>query len=186
MGFKFAKNANNYYLYAAPVIKVFTDCSALEGIFNKNLGDIQIKRIRDMIERMMCYNFKFHHIPGKQNSIADCFSRLTRRIREAEHFSISEPILVDHATIKKIGIKTKIQVEDPWVEKLAKSASLDINYNIMIQYLETKTDISKISNDCELKNVASYYRKLSVLTLKDGHNIILKDKNEILVPEKER
>ena len=131
-----------------------------------------------MIKRMMCYNFRFHHIPGKQNSIADCFSRLTHRHREAEHFSISEPILADHATIKKIGIKTKFQVEDPWVEKLAKSAMLDINYNIMIQYLETKTDISKIPNGCELKNMASYYRKLSVF--------ILKDNNEILVPEKER
>ena len=65
----------------------------------------------------MGYNFKFHHIPGKQNSIADCFLRLTRRIREAEHFSISEPILADHETIKKIGIKTKFQAEDPWVEK---------------------------------------------------------------------
>ena len=65
---KFAMDANNYYLYAAPVINMFTDCSALEGIFNKNLGDIKNKRIRDMIERMMCYNFKFHHIPGKQNS----------------------------------------------------------------------------------------------------------------------
>ena len=56
----------------------------------------------------------------------------------------------------------------------------------MIQYLERKTDISKIPNDCELKNMASYYRKLSVFTLNDGHNIILKDNNEILVPEKER
>ena len=56
----------------------------------------------------------------------------------------------------------------------------------MIQYLETKTDISDIPNGCEIKNMTSYYRKLSVFTLKDGHNIILKDNNEILVPEKER
>ena len=66
-----------------------------------------------MLEQMMCYNFKFHHIPGKQNSIADCFSRLTRRIREAEHFSMSGTILAHYVTIKKIGIKTKFQVEDP-------------------------------------------------------------------------
>ena len=88
LGLKFATDANNYYLYAAPVIIVFTDCSSLEGIFNKNLGDIKNKRIRDMIERMMGYILKFPHIPGKENEIADCFSRLTRRIREEEHFSI--------------------------------------------------------------------------------------------------
>ena len=72
------------------------------------------------------------------------------------------------------------------MERLAKSASLDINYNVMVQYLETKTDIANIPKECELKDMASYYRRLSVCTLKDGHNIILKDNNEILVPKKER
>ena len=139
-----------------------------------------------MVERMMCFNFKFHHIPGKSNTIADCFSRLTRRIREAEHFSISEPILADHATIKKVGRKSKLQIEDPWVERLAKTASVDIKYNVMVQHLETKTDIASIPKECELSDMASYYRKLSVCTLNDGHNLILKDYNEILVPEKER
>ena len=139
-----------------------------------------------MVERMMGYNFKFHHISGKKNAIADCFSRLTRRIREAEHFSLEEPILADHATIKKIGVKTKFQAEDPWVEKLAKSAMLDTNYNIMIQHLETGANILEIPKDCELQDMASYLKKLSVFTLKDGHSIILKDNNEILVPEKER
>ena len=34
--------------------------------------------------------------------------------------------------------------------------------------------------------MASYYSRLSVCTLKDGYNLILKDNNEILIPEKER
>merc|ERR1711895_34296 len=96
--------------------------SAIEGIFQKNLGDIQNRSIQDMVGKLMPYNFRFHHIPGKSNSIADCFSRLTRQIRETEHFDIGEPILADHATIKKIGIKSYVDIEDPWVEKLAKSA----------------------------------------------------------------
>ena len=33
--------------------------------------------------------------------------------------------------------------------------------------------------------MASYYSKLSVCTLNDGHNLILKDNTETLVPEKE-
>ena len=120
---------NSYYLYSAPIINVFTDCIVLEGIFNKQLGDIKNKRIRDMVERMMCFNFKFHHIPGKDNKISDCFSRLTRRIREAEHFYLAEPILADRSVIKKIGIKSKLQSEDPWVEFLAMP---DPNYHTMI------------------------------------------------------
>ena len=37
-----------------------------------------------MIEQLMCYNLGFHHIPREKNQIADCLSRLTRRIREAK------------------------------------------------------------------------------------------------------
>ena len=119
-----------------------------------------------MIEQMWGTTSNFTTYLTKKNEIAYCFSRLTRSIREAEHFSISEPILADHATIKKIGVKTRFQPEDPWVEKLAKSAMLDTNYNIMIQHLETKADISEIPNSCELRDMASYFRKLSVFTLK--------------------
>merc|ERR1712002_416962 len=84
LGLKFAVDANAYYLNGAKCINIYTDASAFEGIFQKNLGDIQNKRIQDMIVKLICYNFKFHHIPGKSNKIADCFSRLTRRIRETE------------------------------------------------------------------------------------------------------
>ena len=44
LGLKFAVDANAYYLYGAKCINVYTDASALEGIFQKNLGDIQNKR----------------------------------------------------------------------------------------------------------------------------------------------
>ena len=61
------------------------------------------KRIRAMVEKMMCLNLKFHHIAGTTNAIADCLSRLTRKIREAEHFPLSDPILADYAAVKKIA-----------------------------------------------------------------------------------
>jgi len=38
---------------------VFTDCSSLEGIFRKPLGDIKNRWIRDLVEKLMCYTFKF-------------------------------------------------------------------------------------------------------------------------------
>ena len=74
-----------------------------------------------MIEQLMCYNLVFHHIPGEKNKIADCLSRLTRRIREAEHFALSDPILGNYAKINKIAHKSKVKTDDPWVEKLAMS-----------------------------------------------------------------
>ena len=56
----------------------------------------------------------------------------------------------------------------------------------MIQHLETGADILEIPKDCELQEMASYLKKLLVFTLKGCQSIILKDNNEILVPEKER
>merc|ERR1712105_354276 len=120
------------------------------------------KRIQDMV----CYNLKFHHISGKSNIIADCFSRMTKRIREVEHIEVDEPILANHTTIKKVGRKSNVQIEDPWVERLVNVASRDIKYQIMVQQIE------KLS-DCELSTMGTYYERLSVCTLKDGQSLIL-------------
>merc|ERR1712082_123602 len=109
---------------------------------------------------------------------------MTRRIWETEHYDIADPILAAaHATIKKVGRKYKIQIEDPWVERLAKAASTDIKYQVMVQHLETKTDFQNIqkSQECDLSAMGSYYNRLSVCKLKDGQNLILRDNNEILV-----
>ena len=35
LGLKFATDSTAYYLYGASVINIYTDCSALEGIFQK-------------------------------------------------------------------------------------------------------------------------------------------------------
>ena len=68
---------------------------------------------------MMCFNLVFHHIHGEKNQIADCMSNLTRRIREAEHFTLNDPILANYSNVQKTDYKSKIEMEDPWVEKLA-------------------------------------------------------------------
>ena len=46
-----------------------------------------------------------------------------------------------------------MQLEDLWVEKLAKAASGDIKYNLMVQHLETKTEFTNIPNECELSDM---------------------------------
>ena len=91
---------------------------------------------------------------------------MTRRIRETEHYDIAEPILADYATIKKVGRKSKVQIEDPWVERLAKVASTDIQYQIMVQQLEMGEEFENIkkSQDCELSAMGTYYDRLSVCT----------------------
>ena len=81
LALKFACDSSYYYLYGASQIHVYTDSSGLEGIFNKPLGNIKNLRIRSMVEKLMMYNFVFHHVPAENNQIVDCLRRVTREIK---------------------------------------------------------------------------------------------------------
>ena len=80
-------------------------------------------------------------------------SRLTRRIREAEHFPLTDPILADYSIVKKIAYKSKVETEDPWVEKLAVSAMADPEYMAMVAHIELGTEVGDIPKECELANM---------------------------------
>ena len=68
--------------------------------------------------------------------IVDCFSRLTREIKEAEHYSLCDTILADHDKIEtKTGFSVKAirnskapTEDDPWVEHLGNVAMSDRDY----------------------------------------------------------
>merc|ERR1712208_235096 len=104
LALKFACDSSYYYLYGVKEIHVHTDSSGLEGIFNKPLGNIKNLSIRSMVEKLMMYNFVFHHMPADSNQIVDFLSRLTHEIQEAEHFSLCDAVLPDH---KKIEARVK-------------------------------------------------------------------------------
>jgi len=80
VGFVLFQNTDDLKQGDTPLIHVYTDCISLEGIFDKPLGDFKNWRIRDMVEKLMGYNFKFHYVPAEENKILDCFSRLIREI----------------------------------------------------------------------------------------------------------
>ena len=123
LALKFAYESSYYYLFGAREIHVYTDASGLESMFTKTLDKHKNLRIRAMIEKLMVYNFVFHHVPGENNQIVDCFSRLTREIKEAEHYSLCDTILADHDKIEtKTGFSVKAirnsktpTEDDPWV-----------------------------------------------------------------------
>merc|ERR1711867_409762 len=90
LALKFACDSSYFYLFGAPEIHIYTDSSGLQGMFNKTLDQHKNLRIKAMIEKMAGYSFTLHHIGAEENRIADCLSRLTRNIREAEHFSLAD------------------------------------------------------------------------------------------------
>ena len=144
-----------------------------------------------MVEKLMMYNFVFHHVPTESNQIVDCLSRLTREIQEAEHFSLCDALLVDHkkieARVKTIRAQSEpTQEEDPWVEYLGKVAMTDKDYITMVHHIEAGTEIDDIDKDCELSNFHNFKDRLSVVTLKGGQTLFFRDNVKILIPSKER
>lgn len=66
------------------------------------------------------------------------------------------------------------------------SATSDFDHKVMIQHLEVQTEHKQIPKDCEMAEMGSYYDRLSVVTLKNGMCLILRDNKDILVPQNER
>ena len=92
---------------------------------------------------------------GENNTIVDCFSRLTREIKEAQHYSLCDTIKLSDksAAQSKAGVKTGFSVkairnskkpteDDPWVEYLGEVAMTDSDYITMVHHLEAGTEIN--------------------------------------------
>merc|ERR1712082_576475 len=82
----------------------------------------------------------FHHVPAEKNTIVDCFSRLTREIKEAQHYSLCDTVKLSDTAARlqsegktgfsvkaiKHGTTTRPIEDDPWVEYLGEVAMSDI------------------------------------------------------------
>ena len=105
------------------------------------------------------------------NKIADCLSRLTRNIKEAEHFSLGDTRLADEEKVerqlKKVKLaksSNKLMEDDQWVEHLGNVAMSDEDYLSMIHHIEAGSDITEISKECELSGLHNHINRLSVHT----------------------
>jgi len=145
-------------------------------MFTKTLDKHRNLRIRAMIERLMVYNFVFHHVAGEDNTIVDCFSRLTREIKEAQHYSLcytlklgdrsadqSKAGIKNGSSVKAIRNSNKPTEDDPWVEFLGEVAMTDSDYITMVHHLEAGTEIKNIDKECELSKCHNYKDQLSVI-----------------------
>ena len=89
--------------------------------------------------------------------------------------------------LKKIRTSKKPTEEyDPWVEHLGKVAMTDQDYISIIHNIKSGTEFKNNDKECELSKFHKFQDNLSVITLKGGESLVLKDNSEILVPKKER
>ena len=108
----FTAKAYHYYLAGCRTVEVYSDCKSLRGMFEKNISDILNTRQQRMIEKLQYYNLDITHISGINNKIADCISRLTRSIREAPHFPLSELRLASVAKSAR-DYAAQVETSDP-------------------------------------------------------------------------
>ena len=120
---------------------------------------------------MANYNFKFTHIKGTSNSIADCMSRLTRCIREVPHYPLADPTLVTRAKTVK-GSQEQIQRGDPWIQRLAEAGMKDMESLSMIHSIEagtTPTDLPKDNKLRKWKGFGVSYKILLFMMVKPSY-----------------
>ena len=70
-----AVNKCKLFLHGAKHFTGITDHKPLVGIFNKHINDLDNRRLQNLLEKVMGYNFTVSWLAGKHNLIADALSR---------------------------------------------------------------------------------------------------------------
>ena len=68
-----------HWLVGAPNIDIYTDHSPLKQINEKFMDEIHNPRMVRLIEKISCYNYTIHTIPGAVDKLADFMSRFPRK-----------------------------------------------------------------------------------------------------------
>ena len=83
LAIKYAILKCSYYLKGHPGFQVITDHRPLEGIFKKEIFEVENMRLQRIREKLAAYSFKVSWVKGKNHLIADALSR-------APYFEASE------------------------------------------------------------------------------------------------
>ena len=78
LGAVWAIDKCSHFLKGCPEFKLVTDHQPLLGIFKKDLGDIQNRRLQRFRERVLDYSFTTEWVEGKTHLIADALSATQR------------------------------------------------------------------------------------------------------------
>ena len=175
--------SEDFFLRGADEIKVFTDAKGLKGLYEGELGKIANSRLQGMMEKLMPYNLNFFHVPGKENEVADFVSRYPRSELKGEEFPIFRPSVCHRS--RRVQEK-HFNIRDPEADRLAQVANDDMDYKRMVDHITNRTPTAEIEADCELKKVEESISDLCNCRIEEGNNLILKNGQEILIPQIER
>ena len=154
-----------YYLYNLPgTFKTFTDHKPLLGTFKKDLTEIENPRLLRLREKMLAYNFTVLHLAGRKMAFSDALSR----------YPVEKPD-EDDEEIEEIA-NCRVTYSDPLLDNFKQVASLDQNYQLILEALENHKLLQNLPPHHPAHNFKSYWHLLSVddkLIIFDGHRLVV-------------
>ena len=97
LGVSWALEKVDYYVRAAEMVEIYTDCKSLLGLFAKDLADIKNSRLQRMLENTTAYNLNFNHVKGESHKVADCMSRNPLPGCEAPEYELGLPVIANRS-----------------------------------------------------------------------------------------
>ena len=152
-----------FFLKGCPNFKIITDHRPLVGIFAKPLGDIQNPRLVRIREKTMAYSFDVVWIKGKNNAMADAFSRN----------------LVNQPETTKYAIKSYIIGNDTLIKEIKDAANECITYKQIATALIEDKEPKNFPNGHSTKLLQDVWHQLSIT----DDNLVVLDNSRILIPK---
>ena len=174
LGVKWAIRKLDYFLRGLPMFTVWTDHRPLEGIFQKEIFQIDNPRIQRMRETLTPYTFKVKWVEGKRNIFADVLSRFPVFSPEADDGSGDAPVFCF-----KINTLT--------LSDMFQKAKLDDAYQIAIkairesEYKGQESEKNEFPIRCPLPDFKPVWSQLSLYDCDEG-TLITFDADRIVVP----
>ena len=158
-----------HFLYGCPDFKLITDHQPLVGIFNKDLHEIENRRLLRLREKVLDYHFQTEWVEGKSHLIADALSRNPVNVPLAQGYVLAS-VLVCH---------------DPTLERLRKAAADCPSYRRLIEAIRTTSldDLKKLS---PTDPAYAFKHVWSDLSVSPDHDLVLYQTDRLVIPDSER
>ena len=145
-----AISACHYWLYYCK-LQLISVCQGLLGLMEKNLADVDNKKLQKILETASNYRWELTLISGEENKICDALSRLCTKICFNSHTYIVRSLRLLQ-TSKKATIRNKqLERDDPLVMKIAEEANMDLEYIEIMTHIDT--EFVNIPPDSKLKQL---------------------------------
>ena len=144
----------HHWLYDAQEINLISDCPGLLGRLNKDLCEIQNKRLQKIMQRIQLYNFTPKHISGDSNKVCDALSRLCRTVSGYSRYYPNRPRRLLELSKKPAK---HLETFDPLCQEMAEEGSLDNEYLEIMAAIKNEIETKDLSDPSELRKLGKFH-----------------------------